>query len=54
MAKILKATREDDRVILTVELESGGKEKWAYEREIGNDGLIHYLQVNKEDSYGRS
>jgi hypothetical protein len=45
MGKILNAVREDDQVILTVQLDSGSKEKWTYVREEGA-----YLQVNREDT----
>lgn len=45
MGKILKYVREDNQVHMFVELDSGAKEKWTYERQ-GND--LH--QVNREDA----
>lgn len=44
MGKILKFEREGDQISMTVQLESGHKERWTYVQE---DGAI--VQINKED-----
>lgn len=49
MSKILKTTRDGDYVIMTVELDSGGREDWTYEREETSTGFS-YIQVNREDA----
>lgn len=48
--QILKASRDGDQVTLRVQLESGARELWTYEREINNDGTLSYIQVNREDA----
>jgi hypothetical protein len=54
MSKILKTIRDGDQVVMTVQLDSGTREKWTYEMEINGDGTRSYLQVNREDvSNGR-
>lgn len=48
-SKILKATRDGDQVTLKVQLESGAREKWTYEREFTSAG-VSYHQVSREDA----
>jgi hypothetical protein len=49
MGKILKYTRDGDQIVMKVELESGAREKWTYEREETSNGFS-IIQVNREDA----
>ncbi len=49
MSKILNAARDGDHFVLTVQL-GGYKEKWTYERDVSDTGLISYIMIDREDT----
>jgi hypothetical protein len=49
MSKYLKVTRTgESQFVMTVEMESGHKEDWTYQREEHN-GCVSFTMVNREE-----
>lgn len=48
MSKILEIKREGHQVVMTVQLESGHKQNWTYEKEETSTGRS-FIMVDREE-----
>jgi hypothetical protein len=49
MPKTIKITQHGSQFTMLVELESGHKERWTYQREETNIG-VNYVMIDREDA----
>jgi hypothetical protein len=49
MSQLIKVTQDGPTFVMTVELESGHKERWTYRRE-EHSGLVSYTMIDREDA----